>query len=63
METKIKIKVKIADRIYPLTIQPEQEEVIRSSVKKIDHKIETLNEKDLADLIYKYGEERLSRKI
>ncbi len=25
--------------------------------------IETLNEKDLADLIYKYGEERLSRKI
>ncbi len=25
--------------------------------------IETLNEKDLADLIYKYGDERLSRKI
>ena len=25
--------------------------------------IETLSEKDLADLIYKYGEERLSRKI
>jgi len=25
--------------------------------------IETLNEKDLADLIYKYGEEKLSRKI
>jgi len=25
--------------------------------------IETLNEEDLADLIYKYGEERLSRKI
>ena len=39
METKIKIKVKIADRIYPLTIQPEQEEVIRSSVKKIDQMI------------------------
>ena len=44
METKIKIKVKIADRIYPLTIQPEQEEVIRSSVKKIDQMIKQLEE-------------------
>ena len=44
METKIKIKVKIADRIYPLTIQPEQEEVIRSSVKKIDQMIKQFEE-------------------
>ena len=44
METKIKIKVKIADRVYPLTIQPEQEEVIRSSVKKIDQMIKQLEE-------------------
>ena len=44
METKIKIKVKIADRIYPLTIQPEQEEVIRSSIKKIDQMIKQLEE-------------------
>ena len=44
METKIKIKVKIADRIYPLTIRPEQEEVIRSSVKKIDQMIKQLEE-------------------
>tara|TARA_B100000963_G_scaffold358380_1_gene382921 strand:- start:841 stop:1140 length:300 start_codon:yes stop_codon:yes gene_type:complete len=44
MDTKIKIKVKIADRIYPLTIQPEQEEVIRSSVKKIDQMIKQLEE-------------------
>ena len=36
MENKIKIKVNIADRIYPLTIRPEQEEAIRLSVKKID---------------------------
>ena len=39
MENKIKIKVKIADRIYPLTIRPEQEEAIRLSVKKIDQMI------------------------
>ena len=44
MENKIKIKVKIADRVYPLTIQPEQEEVIRSSVKKIDQMIKQLEE-------------------
>lgn len=39
MENKIKIKVNIADRIYPLTIRPEQEEAIRLSVKKIDQMI------------------------
>ena len=44
MENKIKIKVKIADRIYPLTIRPEQEEAIRLSVKKIDQMIKQLEE-------------------
>jgi cell division protein ZapA len=44
MENKIKIKVNIADRIYPLTIRPEQEEVIRLSVKKIDQMIKQLEQ-------------------
>ena len=44
MENKIKIKVKIADRIYPLTIRPEQEEAIRLSVNKIDKMIKQLEQ-------------------
>ena len=44
MEDKIKIKVKIADRIYPLTIRPDQEEALRLSVKKIDQMIKQLEE-------------------
>jgi len=44
MENKIKIKVNIADRIYPLTISPEQEEAIRLSVKKIDQMIKQLEQ-------------------
>ncbi len=44
MENKIKIKVKIADRIYPLTIRPEQEESIRLSVIKIDKMIKQLEQ-------------------
>ena len=44
MENKIKIKVKIADRVYPLTILPEQEEAIRLSVKKIDQMIKQLEQ-------------------
>ena len=44
MENKIKIKVNIADRIYPLTIRIEQEEAIRLSVKKIDQMIKQLEQ-------------------
>ena len=44
MENKIKIKVNIADRIYPLTIRPEQEEAIRLSVKKMDQRIKQLEQ-------------------
>ena len=44
MEKKFKIKVNIADRIYPLTIRPEQEEAIRLSVKKIDQMIKQLEQ-------------------
>jgi|SRR5690606_24797846 len=36
MSEKLKIKVSIIDRVYPLTVNPEQEEGIRAAVKKID---------------------------
>ncbi|MFD1096197.1 cell division protein ZapA [Salegentibacter chungangensis] len=36
MSEKLKIKISIADRVYPLTIQPEQEEGLRKAAKKIE---------------------------
>ena len=36
MSEKLKIKISIADRIYPLTVEPSQEEGLRSASKKID---------------------------
>ncbi|OYU81995.1 MAG: cell division protein ZapA [Flavobacterium sp. BFFFF1] len=36
MEEKLKIKISIADRIYPLTVDPSQEEGLRSASRKID---------------------------
>ena len=36
MSEKLKIKISIADRIYPLTVGPGQEEGLRSASKKID---------------------------
>lgn len=36
MDDKLKIKISIADRVYPLTIAPEQEEGLRGAAKKID---------------------------
>jgi cell division protein ZapA len=36
MAEKLKIKISIADRVYPLTIDPTQEEGIRAASKKID---------------------------
>ena len=36
MNEKLKIKISIADRIYPLTVDPSQEEGLRSASKKID---------------------------
>ena len=36
MSEKIKIKLTIADRVYPLTISPDQEASLRISAKKID---------------------------
>lgn len=36
MNDKLKIKISIADRVYPLQIDPEQEEGLRRAAKKID---------------------------
>lgn len=36
MDEKLKIKLSIADRIYPLTVDISQEEGLRSASKKID---------------------------
>ena len=39
MSEPLKIKLTIADRLYPLTIQPEQEEGLRKASKKIEEMI------------------------
>ncbi len=36
MSEKLKIKLSIADRVYPLTIPMEQEEGLRKATKKIE---------------------------
>jgi len=36
MENKLKIKLSIADRVYPLTIAANQEEGLRKAAKKIE---------------------------
>ena len=36
MSEKIKIKLNIADRLYPLSISPNQEASLRASASKID---------------------------
>lgn len=36
MSEKLKIKLSIADRVYPLTVDMSQEEGLRSASKKID---------------------------
>ncbi|HEY0091615.1 MAG TPA: cell division protein ZapA [Flavobacterium sp.] len=36
MSEKLKIKISIADRVYPLTVDMSQEEGLRSASKKID---------------------------
>ena len=37
MAEKLKIKLSIADRVYPLTIDPSQEEGLRKAAKNIEH--------------------------
>lgn len=44
MDDKLKIKISIADRVYPLTVNPSQEEGLRSASKKIDAMIKQYEE-------------------
>ncbi len=44
MDEKLKIKISIADRIYPLTVEFSQEEGLRSASKKIDVMIKQFEE-------------------
>ncbi|MEZ0183955.1 cell division protein ZapA [Flavobacterium oncorhynchi] len=44
MDGKLKIKISIADRVYPLTVDPAQEEGLRSASKKIDTMIKQFEE-------------------
>lgn len=44
MDEKLKIKISIADRIYPLTVDMAQEEGLRSASKKIDVMIKQFEE-------------------
>ena len=44
MDEKLKIKLSIADRVYPLTVDMSQEEGLRSASKKIDIMIKQFEE-------------------
>ena len=44
MNEKLKIKISIADRVYPLTVDMSQEEGLRSASKKIDVMIKQFEE-------------------
>ena len=44
MNVKLKIKLSIADRVYPLTVELSQEEGLRSASKKIDLMIKQFEE-------------------
>ena len=44
MDEKLKIKLSIADRVYPLTVEMSQEEGLRSASKKIDLMIKQFEE-------------------
>ena len=44
MDEKLKIKISIADRVYPLTVELPQEEGLRSASQKIDVMIKQFEE-------------------
>ena len=44
MDGKLRIKISMADRVYPLTVEPTQEEGLRSASKKIDAMIKQFEE-------------------
>ena len=53
--SEISIKVNIGTRTYPLSVKPEEEEVIRLAAKNINDSIKNLQEnyavKDIQDLL------------
>jgi len=53
--SEISIKVSIGTRTYPLTVKPEEEDVIRQAAKNINDSIKNLQEnyavKDVQDLL------------
>jgi cell division protein ZapA (FtsZ GTPase activity inhibitor) len=55
MDDKLKIKISIGDRVYPLTVEPSQEEGLRIASKKIDKMIKQFEEsyavRDKQDLL------------
>jgi cell division protein ZapA len=44
MDEKLKIKISIADRVYPLNVDPSQEEGLRRASKNIDAMIKQFEE-------------------
>ncbi len=52
---KLKIKVKIANRVFPLTISREEEEIVRKAVKTIEDRLKIYESrfeaKDTQDLL------------
>lgn len=44
MANQLKIKISIADRVYPLTIQSDQEEGLRIAAKQINEMIKRFEE-------------------
>ena len=44
MNEKLKLKLSIADRVYPLTVEMSQEEGLRSACKKIESMIKQFEE-------------------
>ena len=52
MDDKVKIKVAIAGRIYPLKVTPDEEEHVRKAVDFIDERIKVI-EKNMPLKTYK----------
>lgn len=52
---ELSIKVNIADRYYPLTVNPQQEEIVREAAKLINDKLKLLQQqfavKDKQDML------------
>lgn len=52
---ELSIKVNIADRYYPLTVTPKQEEIVREAAKLINDKLKQLQQqfevKDKQDML------------